>query len=196
MRWGTPVPQAGSGVYVVALTQAMDRLEGQQAVCPVSSEAVVELLDRRPELLLDGSRPSVSDLRRRIAALWLPDEVVLYVGRAGTSLRSRVRQYYTTPVGARRPHAGGWPLKMLSNLCELWVHYSACENTETVEQEMLGVFQRSVSGSTRAVLHDPQMPIPFANLESRKGERKRHGIEAHGNPSFARTDDNRAPDAT
>ena len=34
----------------------------------------------------------------RLAACWLPDETVLYVGRAGTSLQRRVGKYYTTPM--------------------------------------------------------------------------------------------------
>ena len=37
---------------------------------------------------------------RRVAAFWLRDEVIVYVGRA-TSLSLRLHQYYRTPVGAR-----------------------------------------------------------------------------------------------
>lgn len=50
----------------------------------------------------------------RLATFWLPDEVVLYIGLAGASVRKRVRQYYRTPLGDKRPHAGGWWLKTLT----------------------------------------------------------------------------------
>ena len=41
---------------------------------------------------------------RRISGFWLPEQVILYTGLAGQPLCTRVRQYYTTPLGAKRPH--------------------------------------------------------------------------------------------
>src|SRR2546429_470324 len=76
--------------------------------CPLSTRALDDMLAARAELTLDGARPDRSALRRRLAGFWLADETVLYLGLAGTSVRARVRQYYKTPLGARRPHAGGW----------------------------------------------------------------------------------------
>src|SRR5262249_28370986 len=56
-----------------------------------------------------------------------------YVGRAGprkrvmvSELADRVTEYCTTPLGARSPHAGGWPLKTLANLHEVAVHFAYC----------------------------------------------------------------------
>ena len=34
--------------------------------------------------------------------------------RMAQPLRTRVRQYYTTPLGAAKPHKGGWWLKTLA----------------------------------------------------------------------------------
>lgn len=51
-----------------------------------------------------------------------------------------MRQYYNTPLGARKPHAGGWPLKTLENLDELCVHYAACVSVDVAERTMLGPF--------------------------------------------------------
>lgn len=140
VRWrqGIPPPRGGGsgrGIYVVSLTPATDRLDGTLPTCPISTAAVRALLEARPELRLDGGRPDVTHLGERLASFWCPDEVVLYVGRAGprkrvmvSELADRVTEYCTTPLGARSPHAGGWPLKTLANLNEVYVHFAYCAN--------------------------------------------------------------------
>jgi hypothetical protein len=110
-----------------------------------------------------------------LAEFWLPDEVVVYVGLA-TSLRSRVGGYYRTPLGARRPHAGGHFLKTLSNLTDLFVHYAPTDEPDDCEQKMLKRFCENVSAATKALLRDPNRPFPFANLEHPPGTRKLHGL--------------------
>jgi hypothetical protein len=181
--WGMPIPQTASGVYAVALTRQVGVSAEAALPCPLSSDRLTELLDVRPELRVDGIRPDRDALAERLAALWLVDEVIAYIGLAGTSLRSRVRAYYTTPLGARRPHAGGWPLKTLSVLGDLFVHYATCTNPGEVENKMLGAFEGAVSAASRAALHDPELAIPFANLEWAKGQRKRHGITGAREPA-------------
>lgn len=42
---------------------------------------------------------------------------------------------------------------------------------------MLRAFCAGVSEETRASLHDPERPFPFANLEWPRGVYKRHGIK-------------------
>lgn len=175
VRWGTRVPLAAPGVYLIATAESPNTLVTHD-VCPVSDSAVQTLLQRRPELLVDDVRPSHEQLRARLASMWLADETVLYVGLAGTSIAQRVRQYYRTPLGARKPHAGGWPLKTLSLLDGVWVHYAACSAVDDAERGMATSFMAGVSPTTRTLLHDPAYPLPFANLTVPNGPRKKHGI--------------------
>ncbi len=153
---------------------------GQSRACsgpvPSTRGAVSELLQVRPELRVDGRRPTTAELVERLAALWLGNETVVYIGLAGTSLRDRINDYYRTPLGARSRHSGGWPLKTLGVLSLLWVHYAPCPDPVAAEHQMLNVFAAHVSPETRTKLKDPAMPVPFANLEHAKGHRKRHGI--------------------
>jgi hypothetical protein len=176
VQWGEPVPEHRAGVYAVGLGAAVDEVGGVPTA-PLSPAAVEMLLRVRPELMLDGSHPTKAGLAKRIASFWLPDESVLYLGLTGTSLRSRVRGYYKTPLGARRPHAGGWFLKMLGNLDELFVHYSRAEDPTAAEDAMLRCFSANVSAATLAQLPDPAHAFPFANLEWPRGVRKAHGIK-------------------
>lgn len=176
VRWGTRPRASYVGVYLVALDASPDRCASTISEAPISKERVAELLGVRPELRLDGSRPTVATLFGRLAAYWLPDETVLYIGLAGTSLQRRVGQYYTTPLGARRPHAGGWFLKVLSNLDELTVHYAAAVDPAAAERELLQAFIDGVNGAGCYELQDPTCPYPFANLVGPTGVRKAHGI--------------------
>ncbi len=176
VRWGEPVPQPATGIYVVALVDEPTSASGVLPAVPLSEERLCELLSVRPELRLDGAEPTVDQLATRLGAFWLSDEVVLYIGLAGQPVRTRVRQYYTTPLGAKRPHAGGWWLKTLSVLEELWVHYTATPGYQTAETDMLKAFANAVSPEARAALHDPLHVAPFANLRTGTGAIKGHGI--------------------
>lgn len=170
VTWGTKVPQVRKGVYSVALKQKLE-------TCPISPAALEELMDARKELTLDGQRPDIDALSERLAAFWLSDEVVLYIGLAGTSLQTRVGQYYRTRLGARSPHAGGWFLKTLFDLPALQVHYASCGEPQKCEEAMLASFSANVSEEARVALHDPDQPIPFANLEWPKRRIKKHRIK-------------------
>jgi len=150
---------------------------------PFDTETVQLLLDRRPELTLDSSRPLADQLAKRLESMWLPDEPVIYIGKA-TSIGSRVNQYYKTSIGARSPHAGGWPLKLLPNLDELWVHWAKNLMPELAEQKALAAFVHNVSNGTRSRLLDPDHPYPYANLEG-PGGRKRHGIRGARHPRMS-----------
>jgi hypothetical protein len=187
VAWGTAVPATSSGVYVVALTSDPADVSGAIRGCPVSREAIEHWLEVRPELRLDGRRPNADELAERLSALWLADEVVLYIGKA-SSLTSRVMQYYVTPLGARRPHAGGHFLKTLTVLNDLHVHYGASDGPLESEARMLESFCERVSSTSRRLLHDPERPFPFANLEWPAGTRKRHGITGGKEPRLDRQD--------
>jgi hypothetical protein len=183
--WGQAAGDDRSGVYIVALTEELDALDGVLPSAPIATTAVEKLLAVRPELTLDGRRTSADELAERIAEFWLPDEPIVYIGLA-TSLRSRVRGFYRTPIGARRPHAGGWFLKVLANLDDLHVHFARSPDFDDAEIAMLAAFVAGVSPETCGSLADPKHPWPFANLEIRRDGRKipkRHGISgARGDP--------------
>jgi hypothetical protein len=205
VRWGSSIPPSdrglATGVYVVALTEDVDNLSGALAKCPLSDDALRELLAARGELTVDGRRPDISALRARIAGFWVPEAVVLYIGLAGArerrpkegELAKRVSEYYGTSLGARSPHAGGWFLKTLEILRELVIHYAYCDDVVEAEQAMLGAFATAVSPPSRAALVDSERVMPFANLEYPKGVFKRHGIKGAKEPRKGREKEARGP---
>jgi hypothetical protein len=176
VRWRMPLTASYPGVYLVTLDDSPSTCDDVLERAPISEARVAELLRARPALRLDASRPSGAILAERLAASWLPNETVLYIGLAGTSVGRRVSQYYSTPLGARSPHAGGWFLKTLSNLDDLTVHYAAAPDPALAERTLLQAFVDGVDDIARKGLHDPVCLYPFANLVGPTGVRKAHGI--------------------
>src|SRR4051794_34069945 len=196
VAWGisagppTQVGAVATGIYVVALTDKLDDLDAVLPTAPISPAAVDELLDARPELTLDQARPTREQLAARLAAFWFPDEVVVYIGLAGSrrhrppqgEVAHRVAEYYKTRVGARSPHGGGWPLKTLACLSDLFVHYGYCSDVDASETAAIGYFAENVSEATLEGLHDRIRVMPFANLEFPKGNAKNHGMRGAREP--------------
>lgn len=176
VRWGSPLPCTVPGIYAISVDPDPSSVASVLDAAPVSQPAIDALLSLRPELMVDGKRPTHAELAARLARFWLPDEVLLYIGLAGTSLRDRVNAYYKTPLGARGPHAGGWFLKTLDPELPRWVHWAQSARPDDSENAMLKHFCAGVSEASLRVLLDPDRPLPFANLEWPPGVRKRHGI--------------------
>jgi hypothetical protein len=175
-RWGTPLPPTASGVYVVALTPELDiGAAAALASAPLSAHALEHLLMVCDDVRVDGEPATVELLAERLRDFWLAEEPVLYIGLA-SSLRSRVGAYYRTRLGARRPHAGGWWLKTLASLDELWVHYAPTPTFEDDEKLMLRAFADAVSPAARRALFDSERVMPFANLRGWADLVKRHRI--------------------
>jgi hypothetical protein len=186
VRWGTKPTTSEPGVYVVSLTERLDTCDGKSTEAPLSEAEFQRWLAKRRELTLDGLRPTVPQLMDRIRRFWIPDEVILYIGLAGTSLSTRLGQYYTTPLGDRSPHAGGYFIKLLSNFNQLWVHHARYPDPELAEDRMLRRFCEHVSQDSRRALLDPAHPFPFANLEW--CTRKAHGLRGACAPKRKRGD--------
>jgi hypothetical protein len=175
VRWGQEPPTAASGVYVVSLTRSVGTCDQKLEEPPLASAKFESWLQVCPRLTLDGEPPTVTQLMDRVRRFWLRDEVILYIGLAA-SLSKRLGNYYRTSIGARGPHSGGYFLKLLSNLDELWVHYALSLEPISSEQELLRRFFDNVSDDAKQALFDPDRPLPFANLEWPPGMRKSHGL--------------------
>jgi hypothetical protein len=177
VRWETKPESREQGVYIVSLHADPDKKAGLPEAS-ISEATVAAWIERVESLTLDGGRPEPIALMQRLARYWLPDEAIVYIGKA-TLLRKRLGQYYSTPLGDRGPHAGGHWIKTLTNLTSLTVHYAELDNVadpEAVEKQMLRIFSQAVSRQTRAAHPQQNLTIPFANLEIKGDGRRKHRI--------------------
>lgn len=181
-KWGDRVNCDAPGVYVVAMTPIANKM-----LCfndaPISKVTVQEWINRVPQMTLANTIPTADMITQRIKSFWMPDETILYIGKAGTSLQTRIKQYYQTALGDPRPHRGGHWIKTLDNLSQLNIYWTTSEGSTAhdLETKFLNVFIQNVSQDSMRALFDPRHPFPFANLEFPKGVRKSHGLKNQAN---------------
>ncbi len=169
VHWGNPVRVGGPGVYVVELAAPVK-------TAPIDHQLVGHWIERVPGLTLDATRPTARELAVRLGEFWLPDETVVYIGMTNLSIGGRVGAFVKTPLGDRRPHAGGHWLKTLTVLPELLVWWAPTSAPEEYEDALLSAFAKAVTPAAKKALRDASVVLPFANLQTATDERKQHGI--------------------
>lgn len=168
VTWGERIPSIAPGVYVIETPAPL-------SAAPLDLRAIAAWIARVPNLRLDGRRPTPGQLADRLREFWIPDEPIVYVGLAGTNLRTRVGQFYRTPLGDRGPHAGGHWLKTIAGLETFHISWVETEDPSRMEDELLVAFADRLSTAARACLPDGPA-LPFANVETAAKARKIHGI--------------------
>ena len=167
--WGRPVPARAAGVFVVELTAPLPR-------APIELTRVGKWIERVPTLTLDGQRPTSRALAARLAAFWLPSQVVLYVGSATTSVGGRIAAQRRTVLGDRRPHSGGHWLHTFQPSVAMRVWWADTHAPEEYEDALLGAFAAGVPPDEATALYDGTVVLPFANQRRPTGERRAHGL--------------------
>ena len=133
-------------------------------------------IERVPDLRLDGSRPTSRALIARLQAFWLPGQPVLFIGSAPGTVGGRVAALRKTPLGDRRPYAGGQWLHTLLGLERMRVWWATTDAPEEYEDALLGAFAEGVPPELAATTPQPDLVMPWAVLRRPTGERRAHGI--------------------
>jgi transcription elongation factor GreA len=159
-RWGERIRSESPGIYLVEWTRSEER-------APIDHGALRSWLERVPGLRLDGTRPTAHDLAERLGSYWLAGETLLYVGQSKRSLRARLAAQVATPLGDRRPYAGGHWLKTLRGVDQARVWWAATDAPEEYADALFDAF---------AERHGDPGALPFAVLEAPGGRRRAHGL--------------------
>jgi transcription elongation factor GreA len=169
MVWGRPVPAQGPGIFVIESPAPL-------AAAPIELTRVGKWIERVETLRLDGERPTSRSLAARLGSFWLPSHTVLFIGSSDASVGRRVAAIARTELGDRRPAAGGHWLKTLRSLDGLKVWWARTAATEEYEDALLAAFAAGIPDEERALLPDPAIVLPWANLRRLTGERKPTGL--------------------
>jgi transcription elongation factor GreA len=170
VRWDRPVPASGPGLYVVEMAAPLPE-------APIELTKVGKWLERVETLRLDGARPTSKALAARLAALWLPNATILYIGSTTGSIGGRVRGLPIHVLGDRRPHADGHWLHALKGLEDLRVWWARSAAPEEALDAVLDAFAASEPGA-HANRPAGALLLPWANMRRPTGERQQHGITA------------------
>lgn len=142
------------------------------------------------QITVDRRSAHLQILKDRFSKLWLKDETILYIGKAGPNksrtIQKRVDEYYNTKLGCNKWHAGGNWINVLSKLDQLNVFYSEFKESdynkiEDTEEKLIKYFSSNVSDSAKETLIDRNNCFPFANKiiyirSEKKKIKKNHGI--------------------
>ena len=177
--WNTSPDCTDACVYAVCLSGDPKRNAGLLDCAPIDENLLRAWIAHVPTFSFDGRlRPDASEVAAFLQGFWLPDENILYIGKA-TCLRDRLGQYFGHKLGNRSPHKGGHWLKTLSNLAKLHVFFARCNDADQAEEKeaiALDVFEGNVSEATERKLLNPQITIPFANRKNSRGALKQNRI--------------------
>src|SRR5260221_3614360 len=101
------------------------------------------------------------------------------------SIGGRVGALYRTPLGDRKPHAGGHWLKTLRGLDRARIWWAQTSAAEEYEDALFSAFADGVDASPEAAprLADRAVILPFATLQTATGARKAHGISGAVEPA-------------
>jgi phosphatidate phosphatase PAH1 len=179
-KWGTSFIENKNGIYIISTSKDKDFLPVYENQIVFNETQINLWMANAPNIQMNGKKPSKLDLIKHLNGFWLPDETILYIGKAEKqTLSERICQFYNHKVGKKSPHKGGYWLKLLQNLNELYVHVYSTKESHVIEQEMLKLFIANVSESTKSNLIDKDLCLPFANLQLRSRVIKSHGLKNH-----------------
>jgi transcription elongation factor GreA len=178
--WGKPVRLSAPGVFIVEMATPAPS-------APLDLAIIGKWLERVPDLLLDGVRPTSKDLQQRIGSFWLPSQPVLYIGSTPGSVAGRIAAIVKTVPGDRKPAASGLWLHFLRNPGDLRVWWAKADALEEYEDALLEAFSAGITDADRpvgpkGVMTVPASRLPWAVLRSPSGVRKETGI---ANPTLA-----------
>jgi transcription elongation factor GreA len=168
-RWGEQVRSRQPGVLLVEMAGRLDE-------APIDITAVKAWIERVPGLRLDGERPTPTQLAQRLAASWLPQQTVVYVGRTAKSLSARAASLFGTPLGDRKPHPGGHWLWTLAGRDQLRIWWAETQSPEEYEDGLFDAIAADLEPDVAERLRASGPVLPWANLTSATGEPKRTGI--------------------
>lgn len=182
VKWDELISTEQEGIYIVSLSNNPNLNSGNVKDIPISKGILKKWVEKVGGFEIDKTKTfDINLITDRLSESWLPDENILYIGKApkrknGKALGNRVREFYRTEYGERKPHAGGHWLKSLYLIDELFVYYTTCTNSSEIELNLLSYFCENISNDTRKLLRDKELTLPFANLELKKGQIKKHGL--------------------
>jgi hypothetical protein len=179
VKWGTTFNELKQGIYIVSTSDNPNLHLGICQTPQVNQNQINLWISKLPNFLIDNVQVDSKSLINRLNSFWLPDESILYIGKApsrkdGNGISNRVIEYFNTIIGNGGPHSGGQWIKILKQLDSFTVYYAECNDPADVENRMLEFFMKNVSEETKSLLFDKNLPLPFANIKF-KGNKK-HGI--------------------
>jgi hypothetical protein len=177
LPWGEKVPNSANGVYVISTSQNPAKNLGLSPAFKIDKKVLQNWKGMSPKLNVQNLSTPLA-FEAELNQFWKPKENILYIGESTSitnGLAKRVNQFYMHKPGWKGPHTGGYWIKLLANLKDLYVYYGECEHPRDTEFKMLMYFIEKSTGKSFYDIKHLGMHLPFANLKV--DFQKKHQIE-------------------
>jgi len=189
-KWNEKVDADFNGVYVISLSPNPKEASTIDEI-DISKEAFNRWLKEAPDLEIDNIKVSnIEQVRSYLNKFWHKSENIIYIGESTSKtnpIQKRINQFYIHKVGQKGPHTGGYWIKLLSCLDDLYVYFAETSNPRETEFKMILRFAELISGKNIFQIKDLAASFPFAN--SKVDLFKKNTIKNHIN-SNKRTEKN------
>lgn len=177
VKWGDTIPIKGNGVYVVSLSDNPSKNKNNFPLFEISKDVFNNWRKLSPEVNVNGVL-SKAVIEEELNRFWKAGQNILYIGEStseSNGLAKRLNQFYIHKVGWKGPHTGGYWIKLLSELENLYVYYAVCPNPRDTEFKMLMYFIEQTASRSFYELDELGKHLPFANLKV--DFQKKHAIK-------------------
>ncbi len=168
-RWNEKLDADFNGVYVISTSSDPENPNGNNPEFNISGETFALWLIEAPELSVDGKKVTdVVQVKEYLSRFWNKDENILYIGESSSEtnpLHKRVKQFYRHKVGQKGPHKGGYWIKLLSCVEDLYIYFAESSNPRETEFKMIMKYTELTSGRSLFELENLSNYFPFANLK-------------------------------
>jgi hypothetical protein len=167
-RWNQKLDADFNGVYIIS-TSADPFKHNSIHEINISPDAFAQWKKEAPDLEIEGTLVTdIEQVKSYLNKFWHKTENIIYIGESTSKtnpLQRRINQYYIHKVGQKGPHTGGYWVKLLSCLDDLYIYIAECSNPRETEFKMILKFSEILSGRTIFETNNLSTFFPFANAK-------------------------------
>jgi hypothetical protein len=165
-RWNEKLDANINGVYVIS-TSNNPFISESKIELNICEEAFNNWINEAPNLEIENKKViSVNQVSQYLLKFWDDRGNILYIGESSSKtnpIQKRVNQFYTHKIGKKGPHTGGYWIKLLSCIEDLYIYFAESSNPRETEFKMIMKYVEIKSGKNMFELENIVDYFPFAN---------------------------------
>ncbi|WP_159798874.1 hypothetical protein [Flavobacterium sp. MK4S-17] len=166
-KWNEKLDANINGVYVIS-TSNDPLIHNQNKIeLNICQQTFNSWLNDAPNLEIENEKVfCISQVKHYLMRFWDENENILYIGESTSKtnpIQKRINQFYIHKVGKKGPHTGGYWIKLLSCLDDLYIYFAESQNPRETEFKMILKYVELKSGLNLFELDNIADYFPFAN---------------------------------
>ena len=166
-KWKEKLDAKINGVYVISTSNDPLRHNQNKIELNICQKTFNRWLKDAPDLEIENQKViHVSQVKDYLMRFWDEDENILYIGESTSKtnpIQKRINQFYIHKVGKKGPHTGGYWIKLLSCLDNLYIYFAESQNPRETEFKMILKYVELKSGLNLFELDNITDYFLFAN---------------------------------